>query len=280
MTVETVKEHFYLSLKNEFDTETIDLLFRIYQEDRLACSPRSNDAKVDLSMDDLTTDLEALREGKPIQQVVGKAFFYNDSFLVNEHTLIPRPETEELIALIESDYPNSTPKQIIDLGTGTGCIPITLAKQFPASRVSALDISEEALEIARANARNLNVSITFIQQSLLEDIRLSKSYDLIVSNPPYIRDLEKLAMDSTVLDYEPHLALFVDDHDPLIFYRRICEFAQIHLTKDGRVYCEINQYLGPETKALFALYFKEVDLFKDISGNDRMVRGKGLRFKV
>lgn len=273
MTIETIKAKFHEALHLDYSREDIDLFYRIYSEDRLGLEAQEFEtAEVKLTDSELATDLEAILNGTPIQQVVGKAFFYEHTFFVNRHTLIPRPETEELIALIANDYSEKCPSSFIDLGTGSGCIPISLAKVFPSSEAYALDVSEDALMVAKKNAQQLEAPITFVHKSLLDDLNLERSFELIISNPPYIRELEKVAMEANVLDFEPHLALFVSDEDPLIFYRRIALFATKHLALNGRIYCEINQYLGAETKAMFEEYFTSVDLLQDISGNDRMIR--------
>ena len=216
--------------------------------------------------------VKRLQNGEPIQYILGVTEFYGLDFKVTSSVLIPRPETEELIELIRNDYNPETELSLIDLGTGSGCIPISLAKLFPNSNVSAIDISEKALEVAQSNAQNLNVKIDFYQQNLLEDIQLNQKFDVIVSNPPYIRNLEKEEMHQNVLNFEPHLALFVENENALIFYERVLVFAENHLNQNGTIYCEINQYLGQETKQLFEKNYEFVTIYKDISGNDRMLK--------
>ncbi|MEG0697221.1 MAG: HemK/PrmC family methyltransferase, partial [Algoriella sp.] len=179
--------------------------------------------------------------------------------------------------LIRNDFPKDKELNIIDLGTGTGCIPITLSKLFPNSKVSAIDISEKALEVAQLNAKNLTETINFIQQDLLVDFDLDQKFDIIISNPPYIRNLEKDEMHQNVLQFEPHLALFVEDNNALIFYERIISFAKKNLSENGSVYCEINQYLPEETKLLFEKVFNKVELIKDISGNYRMLKSSEIK---
>ncbi|WP_413533515.1 peptide chain release factor N(5)-glutamine methyltransferase [Empedobacter brevis] len=269
MTLAELKHLFIEKLQSLYNKEEASHMFMIYVEDKLNLDLRS-DQNLDLT-DEILVDLEDLAAGKPIQHITGKAFFYNDFFFVNEHTLIPRPETEELIELIHNDNHENQEISIIDLGTGTGCIPISLAKLFPTAEVSALDVSEKALEIARLNAENLKVNVKFHHKDLLEDIQLSEKFDVIISNPPYIRNLEKEEMHQNVLGFEPHLALFVDNENPLIFYERIIAFAKNHLKENGKIYCEINQYLAEETKELFEKQFDNVITYKDISGNYRMI---------
>ncbi len=165
---------------------------------------------------------------------------------------------------------------MLDIGTGTGCIPITIKKEFPLAEVFAMDISTEALNIAKQNAENLNASVTFIEQNILSTKQLD-SYDIIISNPPYVRNLEKAEISENVLQHEPHLALFVDDNDPLIFYRKITQLAQKSLTENGLLFFEINQYLGNEMHEMVSEYFKTIELKKDFIQNDRMMKCSVIR---
>jgi release factor glutamine methyltransferase len=216
--------------------------------------------------------VKALKQHKPIQYVLGKADFYGLKFKVNENVLIPRPETEELVALIINEN-KAANLSILDIGTGSGCIAISLAKHIVGSKVSAIDISEKALEIAKQNAKFNQVEIEFIQQDILNPAEHFQQFDIIVSNPPYVRDLEKQEMTSNVLDFEPHLALFVSDENPLVFYNAIADFAKTHLTPSGKLYFEINEYLGEETKKLLTdKGFKNVELIKDLNGKNRILR--------
>jgi len=221
--------------------------------------------------------LTELKKEVPIQYLLGKTNFYGLDFEVNEHVLIPRPETEELVEWIISE--NSKIERfknlkILDIGTGSGCIAISLAKNIPNAKVFAIDVSAEALAMAKKNAKNNNVAITFLLQSILETDDLKQDFDIIVSNPPYVRNLEKQEIKKNVLNYEPHLALFVEDNDALIFYRKITELAQKNLVENGQLYFEINQYLGTEmTDLLEKMNFKNIELRKDIYDNDRMMRG-------
>ena len=224
-----------------------------------------------------------LKKQRPVQYIFGETTFYGLSFLVNENTLIPRPETEELVELIieSTNYElRNTKLKVLDIGTGSGCIAISLAKYLPTSEVFAIDISEKALATAKKNAELNKVAIDFISTNILDIVTLSavagldKQFDIIVSNPPYVRNLEKDEIKPNVLEYEPHLALFVDDIDPLLFYRKIAELAIKNLNPNGKLYFEINQYLGKETVELVKSFgFKNVKLIKDIYGNDRMIEG-------
>lgn len=270
MTLAELKQLFISELESIYDQDEIEGIFLIYLEDKFDIQFIPSN-EIDYTSE-ISSDIKQLKKGKPVQHITGKAFFYNDFFIVNENTLIPRPETEELIELIRNDYNPETELSLIDLGTGSGCIPISLAKLFPNSNVSAIDISEKALEVAQSNAQNLNVKIDFYQQNLLEDIQLNQKFDVIVSNPPYIRNLEKEEMHQNVLNFEPHLALFVENENALIFYERVLVFAENHLNQNGTIYCEINQYLGQETKQLFEKNYEFVTIYKDISGNDRMLK--------
>ena len=224
-----------------------------------------------------------LKKQRPVQYILGETEFYGLRFLVNENTLIPRPETEELVELIieSTNYElRNTKLKVLDIGTGSGCIAISLAKHLPTSEVFAIDVSEKALDVAKKNAELNKVAIDFISTNILDVVNLSavaglyKQFDIIVSNPPYVRNLEKDQIKPNVLEYEPHLALFVDDIDPLLFYRKIAELAIKNLNPNGKLYFEINQYLGNETVELVKSFgFKNVKLIKDIYGNDRMIEG-------
>ena len=213
-----------------------------------------------------------LEQQKPIQYIFGKTHFYGLEFEVNKHTLIPRPETEELVEWITNDKAAGKIK-VLDIGTGSGCIAIALAKRLPEAEVYAIDVSAEALAIAKRNAELNNVAITFWQKNILTTESLPETFDVIVSNPPYVRHLEKEEIKKNVLEHEPHLALFVEDNDALVFYRKIAKLAKEALKPQGSLYFEINQYLGKETTdMLTAEGFKNVELRKDIYGNDRMVK--------
>lgn len=216
-----------------------------------------------------------LKAFEPIQYIIGMTEFYSLPFNVTKDTLIPRPETEELVDWILEDIPQTTmwDGAVLDIGTGTGCIAISLAKNLPKSNISALDFSEAAVKIAKENAVINNVSVTFSIKNILTTKMLPKSYNVIVSNPPYVRELEKKEMQQNVLKHEPSSALFVSNSDPLVFYRQIASLAQQHLTVNGLLYFEINEYLGNELVAMLReLGYQEVVLKKDIFGRDRMIK--------
>jgi release factor glutamine methyltransferase len=226
--------------------------------------------------------LEQLQQEIPIQYLLGKTSFYGLDFEVNENVLIPRPETEELVEWVLSNnliIQESKNLKILDIGTGSGCIAISLAKNIPNAQVFAVDVSEKALATAQKNAQINTVNVTFINQNILEVVSLSaveglnQQFDIIVSNPPYVRNLEKEEIKKNVLDNEPHLALFVEDNDALIFYKKIAELAQKNLVPNGQLYFEINQYLGKEmVELLEKMNFAAIELRKDIYGNDRMMK--------
>ncbi|PXY00911.1 peptide chain release factor N(5)-glutamine methyltransferase [Marinifilum breve] len=213
-----------------------------------------------------------LKDNKPIQYVLGEADFYELKFKVNRHTLIPRPETEELVHAIINENKEAN-LNILDIGTGSGCIPICLAKHLTNANVSSVDISPEAIQTATKNAKRNKVQVIFDERDILNwEIYEWEQLDIIVSNPPYVTNAEKEKMEKNVLDFEPHTALFVSDHDPLIFYRRIAELAQDHLKKGGRLYFEINENLGREMTVLLEQKgFSSIQVRKDINGKDRMM---------
>jgi release factor glutamine methyltransferase len=220
--------------------------------------------------------LDQLKKEIPIQYILGTTHFYGLEFEVNSAVLIPRPETEELVDWIIGSQKVEGRNQrlkILDIGTGSGCIAILLAKNLPNAEVFALDVSEQALATAKRNAELNQVQVQFICQSILETEDLEHQFDIIVSNPPYVRHLEKQEIKKNVLDNEPHLALFVADNDALLFYRKIAQLAQKNLSLQGQLYFEINQYLGQEmVDLLHEMNFQNTILRKDIYGNDRMTR--------
>ena len=221
--------------------------------------------------------LERLKNHEPIQYILGETEFYGLKFKVNPSVLIPRPETEELVEWVKPPHPpkggflSGTPT-LLDVGTGSGCIAVALKKKFPSANVSAMDISPEALALAKENAALNEVNIEFIQDDILHPAATDRKWDVIVSNPPYIPASEQRYLHKNVTDFEPHLALFVQDNDPLIFYRKIAEFALSHLSAGGRLYVEIHQSHGRQCcQLLESMGFQSVELRKDLSGNDRMI---------
>ncbi len=283
MLLKQYKTHFFDALKNIQDEQEIESFFFILTEylhnlKRVDVALNPNYEISDAAIEKWNSILVQLQQEKPIQYITGEAWFYGLQFEVNENTLIPRPETEELVEwIIESQKSKvqSQKLEILDIGTGTGCIPISLKTNLLQANVSAIDVSEKALEVAKRNAQSNKVEVNFIQTNILEVEDLNQHFDIIVSNPPYVRNLEKQEIKKNVLDYEPHLALFVEDTDALLFYRKIAQLALENLSPNGLLFFEINQYLGKETVELLEnLGFKNIELKKDIYGNDRMIKCK------
>ena len=225
----------------------------------------------------LKTQLISLKKGIPVQYVIGEADFFGRKFKVSRDVLIPRPETEELVDWITKSIEKYWPAgkvNILDIGTGSGCIPITLKKSIVNAKVTAIDISSNALNIADGNAKLHHAAVDFVEADILT-FRTDKMYDIIVSNPPYVCKSEKIAMHSNVIDHEPHIALFVENDDPLIFYRVIARFARTNLQPNGFLFFEINEALGAEiVKILTQLGFVDVEIRRDLQEKDRMIRCK------
>jgi release factor glutamine methyltransferase len=256
-----VSSFFFLLIEHYFDLERFVLAI---QPDLVI--DKEQETKIFKALADLKLE-------KPIQYITGTAHFMELDFKVNAHVLIPRPETEELVRWISYDVKITEPLTILDMGTGSGCIPISLAKNLKQAQVHALDISNEALEVAKNNAKTHEVQINFFQADML-NWNIELEYDIIVSNPPYVRELEKEEMQNNVIAHEPGIALFVPDEDPLKFYRAIVKFASEHLNAKGVLYLEINQYLGKEMVDLLSdSHFENIELRKDMFGNDRMLKG-------
>ncbi|MCL9806136.1 peptide chain release factor N(5)-glutamine methyltransferase [Flavobacterium amniphilum] len=282
MILKEYKIQFTQELTPVYDEHEIDSFFYILLEAFHQMKRIDLAMKPEMEIDTMQllqweTVLSQLKEQKPIQYILGETEFFGLPFYVNENTLIPRPETEELVDWILEKSKVENPKskvKILDIGTGTGCIAISLAKNLPNAEVYAMDVSEKALAVAQKNANRNTAEVTFLHQSILETEDLLQQFDIIVSNPPYVRNLEKEEIKKNVLEYEPHLALFVEDHDALLFYRKITELAQKNLSDGGQLFFEINQYLGNEMIQLLKDYnFSNIELRKDIYGNDRMIFG-------
>ena len=222
--------------------------------------------------------LYRLKKEEPIQYIIGETAFYGLTFKVDQNVLIPRPETEELVDWIIKDSNKYQSLRILDIGTGSGCIAISLAKHLPNAEVYALDISKKALQVAEYNAKNNKVSIQFIEQDILKtNVTLKGTdnlqFDIIVSNPPYVTESEKAAIKKNVLAFEPHSALFVDDTNPILYYEAIVMFAKKNIRKEGKLFFEINQYLSNViTQMLEKNGLTQIELRKDLYGNDRMIK--------
>lgn len=213
--------------------------------------------------------IKRINANEPVQYILEEAYFFGRTFLVNRNVLIPRPETE-LIISIAKEFQFITP-QILDIGTGSGCLAVSLALEFPSAQVYAIDISEKALAVANENAIRLLARVTFFQLDILNESPAQQDFDLIVSNPPYVMENEKMTMNSNVLDFEPAQALFVPDHDPLIFYREIANKGRQLLKIGGRVVVEINEKFGKEVKELFEHTGYSTTVVTDLNGKDRIV---------
>ncbi len=294
--INDVVRFFRDELKDQYDKNELETLIEYCFEEfvnikRNQFSLKGNDTISESELLKFNFAIKDLKNNRPIQHILGKADFYGLKFIVNEHVLIPRQETEELVHLIikenweerikNQESGNKTKDSrlitILDIGTGSGCIPIVLKKKIPLAIVYSIDISEKALEIAKVNAKLNEVDIQFVQQDILLDkpLPFEIKFDVIVSNPPYVRNLEQEQMHKNVLDFEPHLALFVSDEAPLIFYKSIADVALKSLKPEGKLYFEINEYLADETiQMLLEKGFKNVELFKDINGKNRILRGK------
>jgi release factor glutamine methyltransferase len=212
---------------------------------------------------------------EPVQYVLGETKFYGFDFFVNPSVLIPRPETEELVDLIQKQFKISDTPKIVDIGTGSGCIAITLAHLLPNAEISAIDVSAEAIEIAKDNVEENEVEIKLYCGDILTNDLPEKDYDVIVSNPPYITENEKALMSSNVLEHEPHLALFVPNENPLLFYNRISDLGQVSLKKGGKLFFEINEQFAQETKTMMeSKGYTNVEIVKDLQDKDRIVVGE------
>ncbi len=295
--VEEAESIFYLVLEEKNHFKRLDV----------ALNPELSFSEDELQVWD--SILNALKDQKPVQYILGKTSFYGLDFEVNENVLIPRPETEELVEwIIQSQKIEVRSRKledgsgkwsfdklgmtegreeikILDIGTGSGCIAIALAKNLEKASVFAIDVSEKALATAQKNKQNNKVEVNFakvdilkindLEQLLTSRFPLPAYFDIIVSNPPYVRELEKHEIKKNVLDFEPHVALFVEDTNALIFYQKIAQLAQKKLSKNGQLFFEINQYLGKEMiELLEKMNFKNIELRQDIYGNDRMLKAE------
>ncbi len=244
---------------------------KLYFEDRFGITIREDIVKIDKNI--FNSDLIRFQTGEPLQYIVGKAFFYDSFFKVDKSVLIPRPETEllvyEAINSIESKN-----KKILDIGTGSGCIALSIAKEKPNIFITAIDVSKSALTIANQNKKSLNITnIEFKSMDFLDKSNWSKlgKYDLIVSNPPYIKESEKELMSDSTLKFEPPIALFPRNTDHLIFYKMILEFAKSHLNPSGNIYCEINEYTTGELKNIIKQYNYNWEFIHDLQGKPRVL---------
>ena len=296
MLFKDYKTYFLNKLTTLYDAAECESIFFIILEKRHSLKRIDLALQINLSLteSDLMAwnlILEQLKLEKPIQYILGETFFYDLKFDVDSNVLIPRSETEELVDFIIKDFKisnnlavqQSNNLKVLDIGTGSGCIAIALAKNLKNANIFAIDVSEKALAVAQKNAVQNDVEVNFIHCNILKTNDLDfiektfniQKFDIIVSNPPYVRNLETHEINKNVLENEPHLALFVADDDALIFYRKIANLAVNNLSENGVLYFEINQYLGQETvKLLQEIGFRNVELKQDIYGNDRMIKAK------
>ena len=277
MKITAFKNHFFDTLAGEYSKEEIGSFFYILTEDNLGLSrlDMALNPNRELSREEegvLTSALQRLKQHEPIQYITGHTEFFGLNFQVNREVLIPRPETEELVEWVIQDLKGKK-VNILDIGTGSGCIAIALAKNLPKAKVTAVDISPGALAVGKSNAQLNEVEVEFLELDILAADNFFGSFEVIVSNPPYVRELEKEHMHRNVLEHEPETALYVKDEDPLLFYRKITALAAEDLTSGGKLYFEINQYLGMDTEALLKQKNFQTTLKKDIFGAERMLKG-------
>jgi len=277
-TFRSFRQLFREHLEGMYEPEEVDALFRISVEEKLGV--RWSHAMLDgrFSESDInrvSPVLQGLKEGRPLQYLLGYTDFLGCRIDVDERVLIPRPETEELCELILRENPKDRPLLVLDIGTGSGCIPIALKKNASPWQLSALDVSEAALQLATANALLNGTEVQFHLMDILSALSLPYQYDLIVSNPPYVAEEEKLEILDNVLVHEPHLALFVPDRDTMLFYRKIARLAATALVPGGKLYFEINGRFGSETLAeMTEAGLRNCRVLKDISGKERFAVGE------
>lgn len=281
MKLKEIKSKFNDDLHGIYPGLEIDSFFKLLSEAYLNLSPVEIVLQADMEIEPAIQEkfsaaLKRLKAYEPIQYIIGRTEFFGLPLKVNPDTLIPRPETEELVKLTlqEVAEANTAEKlRILDIGTGAGCIAVALAKNLPDAEISAMDVSEEALKVAEENAKINKVDVHYFQGDILTMESLPGKYHFIVSNPPYVRLSEKRMMDSNVVDFEPELAIFVTDEDPLLFYRKIAQLAKRQLTENGKLFFEINEYLGEDLLALIIDEgFENIHLIKDIYGKNRMLK--------
>ena len=284
MNLLQLEKYFQQRLRANYpDSEIENLFFWTLEEilgiQRIDFVLQKNNAVDCQNIDRIKKVIQRLRNEEPIQYIFGSTEFYGLLFNVSTDTLIPRPETEELVEWIietvkQDEYLSSLSElRILDIGTGTGCIAITLTKLIPSANTTAVDISKNALTVAESNSALNEVNVHFVISNVLELSSLENEFDIIVSNPPYVRNSEKIEIKNNVLKYEPDTALFVEDDDPLLFYRKIGKLSLESLNPNGYLFFEINQYLGKEMVDLLSdLGYQHIELRKDVFGNDRMTR--------
>ena len=283
MTLKELKSQFSKELSGVYPSEEVQSFFTLLSEfilnyTRLDTVLKASEIISEENQQQFLEAIRRLKQFEPIQYIIGATEFYGLPFKVTPATLIPRPETEELVQWILEEYLAESQNQslhFLDIGTGSGCIAIALAKNLPSIKISAVDVSKPALQVAQENAQNNQAAVTFFELDILKASALPETYNLIVSNPPYVREFEKKMMQPNVLSFVPESALFVSNVDPLLFYRKIAELAKQHLTPNGLLFFEINEYLGKELiELLLSIGFSEITVKKDIFNKDRMLSCK------
>lgn len=278
MTLKQLKNYFAEELKTAYPKEELfsffDMLsFHYLGFSRAQAVLEANKTLAVKQHDRFMQAIDRLKKNEPIQYIIGHAHFYGLSLKVTPDTLIPRPETEELVEWILKDARGKKGLQVLDLCTGSGCIALALALNLNESVVKALDLSKEALEVAQQNAASLEATVQFVSANILTESPSLGGFDVMVSNPPYVRNSEKKLMAANVLDFEPNEALFVSDQNPLLFYQAIGQYAIKYLNKGGVLYLEINEYLSEELMSLLrSLGFTQLELKNDLYNKPRMIK--------
>lgn len=278
MTRLEFRQRFVQALSPLYDQREVQALFRRYVEERLGVEYYLFLLDMDVPANmpvEWESELQRLADGEPFQYVMGRTEFFGLPFKVTPSVLIPRPETEELVTNIVAENAGRTGLSVLDIGTGSGAIAVTLAKNLPGATVTALDVSDEALAVASENAEYNNVFVRFLKFDILGEAPLPGRYDLIVSNPPYVPERDKAVMHRNVLEHEPSLALFVPDDRPLLFYESIAEKASVALNADGQLYLETHENYHPELKQLLEKYgFVNMKCLNDFFGKPRYAKGQ------
>lgn len=279
-SIHSVISYFEEKLSEMFSGREIKLIARSFISKRLGWESSDFISRKEekVSESDLLFFREKINQllsGIPFQYVLGETFFYNILLKTDQRALIPRPETEELVDWIVNEHKNQHDLRILDIGTGSGCISLAIKSVMPNAKVTGIDVDTEALSLAKENASSLNLEVEFFQHDILSSVELDKEWDIIVSNPPYIPLKEKAQMAKHVLEYEPELALFTTNENPLVFYEKIADFAALKLSKAGWLYFEIHESNADRVVQLLEnRNFQAITVKKDLQGKDRMVRCK------